>query len=70
MARILYIYFSSSRDIQNCNGIRWKIICKFLGFFPLHCTNGGYNGLGWRGPKVKLFVYGIGSSWRFGNHLE
>lgn len=31
--RKLYIYFSSSRDVQSCNGIRWKIICKFLGFF-------------------------------------
>lgn len=31
--KIVYIYFSSSRDVQSCNGIRWKIICKFLGFF-------------------------------------
>lgn len=38
MARKLYIYFSSSQTIQNCNGICWKIICKFLEVFFFLCT--------------------------------
>lgn len=70
MVRKLYIYFSSSQNIRSCNGIQWKIICKFLDFFFFSFALTGIGGAGRGDLKDKRVVYGIVYSGEFGSHLE